>query len=353
MVSLSQLPKWAIAGLAFPLICLNGWLLYRLGGLLQPIPSIVITASLVAFLLDYPIDWLEQRGMGRGLAVALVVVLAVGVITILVVFLGPLVWQQLNDFAERLPRWIDQAKTELLLLEDRAFLQNLPINLDQLTVEAANQLSTALQTGTSRAINVALSTIDSTLNLLVTLVLTILLVINGEALWHGLLGWLPEQWQSRIRDSLQPSFQGYFSGQAILAFILAAAQSTAFILLGVPFGLLFGLVIGLVSVIPFGGTVAVLGVSTLLAFQDVWLGLKVLGVAFLLGQINDNVVAPRLMGGITGLNPAIIILVLLIGAKFAGFLGLLLAVPTASFIKKMVDVAREAWVENPEFAIKG
>ena len=328
MVSLSQLPKWAIAGLAFPLICLNGWLLYRLGGLLQPIPSIVITASLVAFLLDYPIDWLEQRGMGRGLAVALVVVLAVGVITILVVFLGPLVWQQLNDFAERLPRWIDQAKTQLLLLEDRAFLQNLPINL-------------------------ALSTIDSTLNLLVTLVLTILLVINGEALWHGLLGWLPEQWQSRIRDSLQPSFQGYFSGQAILAFILAAAQSTAFILLGVPFGLLFGLVIGLVSVIPFGGTVAVLGVSTLLAFQDVWLGLKVLGVAFLLGQINDNVVAPRLMGGITGLNPAIIILVLLIGAKFAGFLGLLLAVPTASFIKKMVEVAREAWVENPAFAIKG
>ncbi|MBE9139858.1 AI-2E family transporter [Nodosilinea sp. LEGE 07088] len=346
MLSFSNLPRWAIAALAFPLICLNGWLLYWLGGLLQPITSIAITATLVAFLLDYPIDWLEKQSMSRALAVALVVLLAVGVITILVVFLGPLLWQQLNDFADRLPRWIDKAKTELLLLEQRTFFQNLPFDLDQLTVEAANQLSSGLQLATSQALNLALGTIDKTVNLLVTLILTILLVINGEPLWRGLLGWLPKQWQSRIRDSLQPSFQGYFSGQATLALILAVAQSIAFIVLDVPFGLLFGLTIGLFSVIPFGGTVAVLVVSTLLVFQNLWLGLKVLGVAIVLGQINDNLVAPRLMGGITGLNPAVIILALLIGAKFAGFLGLLLAVPTASFIKKIADVAREPGLEK-------
>ena len=341
MAYLSQLPRWAIAGLAFPLICLNGWLLYWLAGTFQPATSIVITASLIAFLLDYPIDWLENRGLARGLAVALVVLLAGVVTTVLVVFLGPQVWQQLNDFAERLPGWIDQAKTQLLLLEDRSIFQNLPVNLDQLTVEAANQLTNALQATTTQAISVTLSTLDSALNLLITIVLAILLVINGDPLWEGLLSWLPASWRSQIRNALRPSFQGYFSGQATLALILAVAQSTALILLNVPFGLLFGLVIGLVSIIPFGGTVAVLGISTLLAFQNVWLALKVLGVAIVLGQINDNLVAPRLMGGITGLNPAVIILVLLIGSKFGGFLGLLLAVPTASFIKKVVDNIRE------------
>ncbi|PSN11605.1 AI-2E family transporter [filamentous cyanobacterium CCT1] len=341
MVSFPKLPRWAIAGLAFPLICLNGWLLYWLGGLLQPATSIVVTATLIAFLLDYPIDWLEHRGLARSLAVALAVLLAVVVTTVLVTFLGPQVWQQLNDLAERLPGWIDRAKTQLLLLEDRTFFQTLPIDLDQLTVQAANQLTNALQATTTQAISVTLSTLDSAVNLLVTAVLAILLVINGDPLWEGLLSWLPTSWRSQIRSSLRPSFQGYFSGQATLALILAVAQSTALILLNVPFGLLFGLVIGLVSIIPFGGTVAVLGVSTLLAFQDIWLGLKVLGVAIVLGQINDNLVAPRLMGGITGLNPAIIILALLIGAKFAGFLGLLLAVPTASFIKKIADAIHE------------
>lgn len=347
MVSLSNLPKWAIAALAFPLICLNGWLLYRVGGLLAPIPSIVVTASLVAFLLDYPIDWLENRGLARSLAVALVVLLAAVVTAILVVFLGPQLWQQLNDLAERLPGWIDKAKTQLLLLEERSIFQNLPINLDQLTVQAANQLSSALQATTSQAISVTLSTLDSAVNLLITAVLAILLVINGDSLWNGTLSWFPPPWQAQIRNALRPSFQGYFSGQATLALILAGAQSTALILLNVPFGLLFGLVIGLVSVIPFGGTVAVVGISSLLAFQDIWLALKVLAVAIVLGQINDNLVAPRLMGGITGLNPAIIILALLTGAKFAGFLGLLLAVPTASFIKKIADVIHEQDLEKP------
>lgn len=340
-MTLSTLPKWAIAGLAFPLLFLNSWLLYKVATLLQPVTSIVITACLIAFLLDYPIKFLEKRNIRRGWAIALVLLVALTITTILLVFLGPLVWQQLNDFAERLPRWVDQAKTQLLLLEKQPFLQNLPLNLDQLTVEGANRLSTSLSTATSQVIDFTLSTINSTLNLLITIVLSIILVFNGESLWNGILGWLPDKWQTQIQGSLQPSFQGYFSGQATLALILAIVQSIAFILLDVPFGLLFGIVIGLFSVVPFGGTVAVLGISGLLAVQNIWLGLKVLMTAFVLGQINDNLVAPRLIGGVTGLNPAIVIVALLIGAKSAGFLGLLLAVPTASFLKKIADALRE------------
>lgn len=337
---LSTLPKWAIAGLAFPLIVLNGWLLYRLGSQLQPIPSIIATASLIAFLLDYPIALLQTRNLSRGVATAAVLLTALATVSVLVVFLGPLVWQQLNDFAEGLPRLIERGKNELLLLNERPFIQNAPLDFEQITIEAANRLSSTLQSATSRVISVTLSTINGTLNLLITLVLSILLILNGERLWNGLLSWLPQALQKEIRESLQPSFQGYFSGQATLALILATAQSTAFILLDVPYGLLFGIFIGFISLIPFGGTVAVLGISVLLSFQSLTLGVKVLVVAALLGQINDNVIAPRLIGGVTGLNPAVVVVVLLVGAKFAGFLGLLLAVPTASFIKKITDALR-------------
>jgi len=340
-MTLPPLPKWAIVGLAFPLIFLNSWLLYKAAMLFQPVTSIVITASLLAFLLDYPIKFFEKQNVPRGWAIALVLLTALSATTILLVFLGPLLWQQLNEFAERLPRWIDQGKTQLLLLEHQPFLQNIPLDLDQLTVEGANKLSAFLNTATSQAIDLTLSTINSTLNLLITGVLSILLVINGESLWNGLLSWIPDKWQMEIRESLQPSFQGYFSGQATLAFILASAQSVAFVLLNVPFGLLFGLIIGVASLIPFGGTVAILGISGLLAFQSIWLGLRVLIVAVVLGQINDNLIAPKLIGGVTGLNPAIVIIALLIGAKFAGFLGLLLAIPTASFLKKIADALRE------------
>jgi len=340
MASLISLPKWVTIGLAIPLICLDLWCLNRLAAVLDPIPGIVVLASLVAFLLDIPIRWLERQGMGRGWAISTVLLTALLATTLLAVFLVPLLWQQLNEFALRLPGWLDEGKTQLLRLDEQIMSQNASVNLKQLTIEATNQLSSLLEGATSQVISVTLNALDSLVNLLVMALLSILLIIGGGALWEGILGWLADGWQTRIRAAVPSSFQSYFSGQAIIALILSAAQSVTFILLDVPFGLLFGVAIGLASIIPFGGTVAVLGVSLLLSFQSLSLGLKVLVVALVLGQINDNLIAPRLIGGATGLNPAVVIVALLVGAKVAGFLGLLLAVPMASSLKKIADSSR-------------
>ena len=75
--------------------------------------------------------------------------------------------------------------------------------------------------------------------------------------------------------------------------------------------------------------------------QNLGLGLEVLVAVIIVGQINDNVVAPRMIGEMTGLNPVWLILALLIGGKLAGILGLLIAVPFASVIKKSVDQIRK------------
>lgn len=336
-----SIPRWLSLGAAFPVIFVNGWLLLVVGEYLQPIPSIVITASLAAFLLDYPILFLERRGMWRGWAIALVVVVALVGLSIVGLFLGPILVQQLVEFANRLPQWIEQGRKQLLTLDNQALLQYLPMDINSLTAQLTNQISDALQSLTSRLIGLTLDTINSAVNLLATIVLTILLVLNGNKLWDGLMSWLPERWQTLIQVSLQRSFQGYFAGQAIIALILSVALSVAFLMLQIPFGLLFGLGIGFASIIPFGGTLAIALVSFLLAFQSIWLGGKVLITALILGQINDNIVAPRLLGGITGLNPALIIVSLLVGVKLGGILGLLLAVPAASFIKRMADALRQ------------
>jgi predicted PurR-regulated permease PerM len=70
------------------------------------------------------------------------------------------------------------------------------------------------------------------------------------------------------------------------------------------------------------------------------LGLKVLLAAIVIGQINDNIIAPRLVGNMTGLNPVWIIISLFIGGKLGGVLGLLIAVPCASVVKIVVDTLR-------------
>lgn len=341
MTGTRKLPRWLNIGLAFPVIFINGWLLLLLCQYLQPIVSIVFTASLVAFLLNYPIVFLEERGLKRSLAIGLVLLFALLLLGVIGLVLGPLVFEQLVEFGNRVPAWIEAGKQELEAWNEQTVLHELPIDIRGITGQVTGQLTGAMQSFTTQIINVTLDTINSALNLVLTLVLTIFLVLYGKSLWEGILGWLPEDWNNQIQLSLKQSFQSYFAGQAIIAIILSAIMILAFLALQVPFGLLFGLGIGVASLIPFGGVVSIALVSLLVAFQNVWLGVKVLVVAVVLGQINENVVAPRLIGGITGLNPAWVFISLLLGAKFAGVLGLLMAVPTASFIKKTADSLRE------------
>ncbi|EDX77109.1 hypothetical protein MC7420_246 [Coleofasciculus chthonoplastes PCC 7420] len=61
-------------------------------------------------------------------------------------------------------------------------------------------------------------------------------------------------------------------------------------------------------------------------------------VAIIIEQIIENVIAPRLLGGFTGLNPVWLLVSLLIGAKIGGVVGLLIAVPMAGFIKSTATV---------------
>ena len=342
MLSYQKLPQWLKFCLTFPLIFLNGWLILLLYHSLQPISSIVIAACLVTFLLDYPIVFLERSGLQRTWAIGLVLVTAIVLVGTISFGLLPIVFRQLEEFVNRLPAWLTAAQEQVSQIGTLPIFQNIPIDLTNLTAGLTERVTSAVQLASRKAIFLALDTINSALNLLLILVLTILLVFSGESLWNGLWSWLPEPWNERIQDSLRQSFQSYFAGQAIVSTIQGVSLMTVFLFLQIPFGLLFGLTIGFASLIPFGGTLTVLIISSLLALQNIWLGLKVLLVAILVGQTIDNVIAPRLMSGMTGLNPAVVFISVLTGSQVAGLLGLLLAVPMAGFIKRIADRFRSS-----------
>jgi predicted PurR-regulated permease PerM len=75
------------------------------------------------------------------------------------------------------------------------------------------------------------------------------------------------------------------------------------------------------------------------------LGIKVLAVGLLVEQAIENIIAPRLLGRFTGLNPVWVLVALLLGTRIAGLLGLLVAIPIAGFIKTTLDMV---WTERDE-----
>ncbi len=346
MESINKLPRQFSIGLIFPIICLNLWLLLLLAKQLQPLVSILITATLIAFLLDYPIRFLKKQGVHRGIAVALVLLLFLVILITLGLFIGPIILQQANELLIKLPDWIKSGQTQLQSLENWAVTQQLPVDLSGTFTQLVERVSSQLRSLTSQLLNLIVNTIGSIVNVFLTLIFAIFLVLRGESLWNGILSWFPDQWNSQIRKSLPNNFERFIAGQAILATILGTAQTTAFLILGIPLAELFGFGIGAASLIPLGGTTTIIVVSLLIALQNFWLGVKVLVIALAIIQVCENILGPRIVGELTGLNPVWMLISLDIGVKIGGVLGLLVAVPISSFIKGTFDTIRTAVVPS-------
>ena len=156
-----------------------------------------------------------------------------------------------------------------------------------------------------------------------------------------------------VLDTLHRTFRGYFGGQVLLAVILSAAQILVFTLLGIPYGVLFAVAIGFTTLVPYAAALTILLVSALLALDNPRTGLEVLAAAISVGQVVDQVIQPRLMGSIVGLQPAWLLVCLPIGARVGSLmglgqlLGLLLAVPVASCGKTFLEAWRQRSFPEP------
>lgn len=340
--SISPLVRALLVALAAPLLVLNAWAIFTIADYFHSLVVILVGASLLAFLLNYPVNLMAQQGAKRERAAAVVFLFAISVLLALGVTLIPIVFQQAQQLVARLPEWIDSGRQQLVLLDQRLEQTGLPFSLDALEGQINDRLKIQLQVLTGQVLNLAVFTVTSLLDFLLTLVLSFYLLQHGDNLWHSLVEWLPTRIREPFSQTLRLSFQNFFLGQFILAMSMGVVLTLIFLWLAVPFGLLFGLTIGTMALVPFGGSVGIALVTTLVALRDIGLGLKVLGACVVVQQILENLIAPRILGSVTGLNPVWVFISILTGARIGGLLGVVVAVPIAVVIKNALVAIRSA-----------
>ena len=328
--------KWISYFLIVPLIVINGWLLLITFNYFESLISVAVTATLLSFVLDYPVKWLQRLKISRSLAILVVLLFVISGLTLISIILVPIIVDQLNQLLEKLPSWLSSGSEQLDYLEDWANNRNFPLSITSIGADLLTRLSTQLQQVSGQLLGGVFSALSSIVDIVLTLVLTFYLLLQGQELWDGLFEILPDDFAEKTRPALSETFHNYFVGQITVALIMGSVITTAFLILRIPFGLLFGVGVGAMAIFPFGAGLSIATVSFLVALKSIWLGLKVLAVAVVIQQFIEGAIAPRLLGEFTGLNPALILLSLLAGAKIGGFLGLILAVPLASLVKKLV-----------------
>lgn len=326
--------------LCAPLLVLNGWAISAIFHYFHSLIVILVGASVLAFLLNYPVSWMEGQGARREQVAILVFLLALSVLLALGVTLFPLALTQAQQLVARLPELIDSGRSQLMMLNQKAESLNLPINLDALLVQINDRVKSQLQAIAGQVLNLAVVTFTSLLDFLLTMVLTFYLLQHGGELWQSLVEWLPTKFREPFSQTVRLSFQNFFITQLILSTCMASALIPTFLWLKVPFGLLFGLTIGIMALVPFGGSVGIALTTSLVALQDFSMGIKVVIAAVIVQQILENLIAPRILGSFTGLNPVWVLISVLTGARVGGLLGVIVAVPTAVIIKTALTALR-------------
>ncbi|MCM1984476.1 AI-2E family transporter [Lyngbya confervoides] len=326
--------------MALPLLVLNVWVALQILAYLQSLVTIFASAALLAFILNYPVKALQRFRVPRIAAVLAILLFGVSLVALVGISLVPVLLDQGNELFRRLPEWIESGTLQLQAFQRWAIAQRWSIDLTHWISQLEDRLATQLQAGGSQILELLLSTVGGLFNLLLTGVVTFYLLIHGDQIWAGLLQSLPASHREQVRVALRQNFHNYFVGQFSLAFLMGITMTLAFVFIQIPFGLLFGLGVGVLAIFPFGTPLGIALVASLTALKSIWLGLRVLAVGILIDQCIENIVAPQILGKFTGLNPVWILAALLLGFKLGGLLGLVTAVPLASFAKTMLNQYR-------------
>ena len=164
-------------------------------------------------------------------------------------------------------------------------------------------------------------------------VITFYLLLEKSALKNILEYFLQENQKEKIYNLLSEvkiKWGSWVRGQLLLVLIIGFIDFIGLSIINVPYALSLAVLVGVMEIIPyFGPVIAAIPAVIIAYFAAPWKALAVLILYILVQQIESYVIVPKVMQKAVGLSPVIIIIALMIGAKLFGFLGILLAVPTA------------------------
>lgn len=294
------------------------WLLIQL---LQVV-GIVFVALVLASAIDPMVDSLQHRRIPRVFAILIIYAVLIGVVSLVVALLVPLLTDQIQQFSSSLPNLYDRII---------AGIDTNDVGLTQSIQDFLNTVNSSLGKIADGIFSGLASVFGGIFSFVGILVLTFYFALEERGLrrfiravspkqYHEMLGQLLSKIQCRLGDWLR--------GQLTLGVIIGALSFIGLSILGVKYALLLALIAGLTEFIPYAGPIIGAIPAVLLAFADSPLkALFVIILYVVIQQLENTIIQPKIMARVTGLNAVIIIIVMLAGAKLGGIAGVILAIP--------------------------
>jgi len=306
------------------LIVLGLWFLW----FVRDIVAIFIASLLLAALIEPFASWFAERRIPRGLAVLIVYTFLLSLSAIFILLFVPIVTQQSAQLFENSSTYYTQISESLAHIA--------PFSGDS---EVVNEFlsSFTMSQGGAGTFGTAFSTVKGVvggvLATFIVLVLAFYMVVEEESMRKYFRNLAPIEYQPyvvHLMKKMSRKMGQWLRGQLILGLVVGLAVYIGLSFLGVKYALLLALIAGVLEVIPYVGPIISLIPALIIGFaQAPVIGGAVILLYLVVQQLENNVLVPKIMQTVTGLNPIISIIALLVGLKAGGFAGAILAIPLA------------------------
>jgi predicted PurR-regulated permease PerM len=314
--------------------------------LVRSLLMLVFVAGFLAVGMDPAVRRLQAWRLKRGQAVF---VILLGIVLFLAGFVAavvpPLV-SQVTEFAQNVPGYVQDLAESNERIREYVSEQDIAERLRSATESIPSQLGGSFGT----VLGVAGSVLATIFNTVTVLVLTVYFSLSLARIREGSLKLIPKSKRDRVQAIVDPVLQkigSYIAGNVVISVIAGITSFVFLAIIGVPFPVALALWVAIADLIPLvGATLGAVPAVIVAFFVSLPIGLATLGYFVLYQQIENYVIAPRVMTKAVDLSPAAVLVSALMGAALLGVPGVLMAIPAAAATKLVTQEIVVPWAER-------
>jgi predicted PurR-regulated permease PerM len=310
---------------------------------LRHILTLLVIATFFATLLNPLVDALSRMLVPRAVATTIVFLMGLGTFA----GLGYLVVRPVVDagqkFADDIPGFVERAEKG----EGRVGELIKHYNVEKFVRDNAPRLRDRLNELGGPAVKTIQTVATGAFAILTIMVLTFLILLEAPDIITAFLALFSERHRAQLRrigHDAGRAVTGYMAGNIVISLIAGAVTYVTLRLVGVPFANVLAVWVGFADLIPLvGATLGAIPTVFVAFLHSTGAGITVLLVYIVYQQVENHLLQPVVMSRTVKLNPLLVLVAVLVGVELAGFVGALLAIPTAGIIQVVV---KNLWEER-------
>ena len=312
-------------------------LAYYLNDSIEGIINIVIISFILSYIL-IPIREIFQSSfrMSKKIASVLVISIIVGIFVTCIIIIVPALFNEISNIGNI----FDNIRTFLENIAQKFKLDDLPA--------AQIIYNDVLEKGNSIWVNLSQNAVENLMvvsNNIISLAIVPILIYyflcDGDKIYNKVLLILPTEKRGitkKILNDIDRVLTRYIASQLLLSGLIGTLTFILLLIFKVKFPLWISILNAILNIIPYFGPIFGAIPAIIVALLDspmkaLWISIGML----IIQQIEGNILSPKITGDSTDMHPMVIIILLLIGDKFGGFIGMILVVPIAVIIKVLYD----------------